>query len=394
MTFAVYRDTGPTANEPPATDPDDDQPSAAHLAEQAMLMLVLFALGTGTDLGDGLPAVLDHLYALTAPLTSPPASPPDDTPPGTIPADFIGTDPAARALHCLLEHAQHQHGAPGDGLPTRLLKQLTTITEATGTQLRTAAALGPYLPLLHQRARDWLLDHRSVLLHLPADGTPSVASAWLRWGLSHFPLLVELDRAELLTRLRTSAPREAAFQVALALLDDPHFLGDPTALLTELAAADGGAAAVSRLLELLAHRAAAAPATAAVVELWRAALAADLPEGALAERAPSPWPASTTRSGSTSPLPPPATRLPCATRTTSPSDPPTTRTNPQPRNSPPRSSPTPAPTHGGTPPSANTPALSWPRSASDHRTPNSPKACPADHECFGFPCRVVGRGPW
>ncbi|MYX99857.1 hypothetical protein GT045_34925 [Streptomyces sp. SID486] len=282
--FAVHRDTDPTANEPPATDPDDDQPSTAHLAEQAMLLLVLFALGTGTDLGDSLPAVLDHLYALTAPLTSPPASPPDDTPPGTIPADFVGTDPAARALHCLLEHAQHQHGAPGDGLPTRLLKQLATITEATGTQLRTAAALGPYLPLLHQRARDWLLDRRSVLLHLPADGTPSAASAWLRWGLSHFPLLVELDRAELLTRLRTSTPREAAFQVALALLDDPHFLGDPTALLTELAAADGGAAAVSRLLELLAHRAAraaAAPA-AAVVELWRAALAADLPEGALA----------------------------------------------------------------------------------------------------------------
>ncbi|MGW7244507.1 hypothetical protein [Streptomyces sp. NPDC054804] len=285
VAFAVHRDTGPTANEPPATDPDDDQPSTAHLAEQAMLMLVLFALGTRTDLGDGLPAVLDHLYALTAPLTSPPASPPDDNPPGTIPADFVGTDPAARALHCLLEYAQHQHGAPGDGLPTRLLNHLTAITEATGTQPRTAAALGPYLPLLHQRAQDWLLDHRSVLLHLPADGTPSAASAWLRWGLSHFPLLADLDRAELLTRLRTSTPREAAFQVALALLDDPHFLGEPTALLTELAAADGGAAAVSRLLELLAHRAdraAAAPVTAAVVELWRAALAADLPEGALA----------------------------------------------------------------------------------------------------------------
>ncbi|MDI1454434.1 hypothetical protein NHG22_11540, partial [Streptomyces sp. ATE26] len=93
------------------------------------------------------------------------------------------------------------------------------------------------------------------------------------------------DRAELLNRLRTSTPPEAASHVALALLDDPHFLSDPTALLTELAAADGGAAAVSRLLELLAHRAAhaaAAPATAAAVELWRAALVADLPEGALA----------------------------------------------------------------------------------------------------------------
>ncbi|MGW3990915.1 hypothetical protein [Streptomyces sp. NPDC004830] len=275
--LAAHRDTDPGTNEPSATDPDDDQPSAAYLTEQAMLDLVCTALRTGTDLGDGLPAVLDHLYDLTAPLTTPPASTPDDTPPGTLPADFVGTDPAGRALHCLLEHAQHQHGAPGDGLPTRVLNQLTTITEATGTQPRTAAALGPYLPLLHQRARDWLLAHRSVLLHLPADGT-SAASAWLRWGPAHPPLLAELDRAELLNRLRTSTPPEAASHVVLALLDDPHFLGDPTALLTELAAADGGAAAVSRLLELLAHRA----AHAAAVELWRAALAADLPEGALA----------------------------------------------------------------------------------------------------------------
>ncbi|MET8964239.1 hypothetical protein ABZX69_33030 [Streptomyces sp. NPDC004074] len=283
--LAAHRDTGPGTNEPPATDPDDDQPSAAYLTEQAMLDLVFTALRTDTDLGDGLPAVLDRLYHLTAPLTTPPASTPDDTPPGTLPADFVGTDPAGRALHCLLEHAQHQHGAPGNGLPTRALNQLTTITEATGTQPRTAAALGPYLPLLHQRARDWLLDHRSVLLHLPADGTPSAASAWLRWGPAHPPLLAHLDRAELLTRLRTSTPPEAASHVALALLDDPHFLGDPTALLTELASEDGGTAAASRLLELLAHytaHAAAAPVTASAVELWQAALAADLPEGAVA----------------------------------------------------------------------------------------------------------------
>ncbi|MGW2447950.1 hypothetical protein [Streptomyces sp. NPDC001675] len=282
--LAAHRDADPSSNAPAAADPDDDQPYAAYLAEQAMLDLVSTALRTGSDLGDGLPAVLDHLYELTAPLTTPPAGTPDDTPPGTLPADFVGTDPAGRALHCLLEHARHQHGAPGDGLPTRLLNQLTTITEATGPQPRTAAALGPYLPLLHQRARDWTRDHRSVLLHLPADGTSSAASAWLRWGPPHPPLLSDLDRAELLNRLRTSTPREAASHVALAVLDDPHFLGDPTALLTELAAADGGTAAVSRLLELLAHRAAraaAAPASAAV-ELWRAALAADLPQGALA----------------------------------------------------------------------------------------------------------------
>ncbi|MFE2716984.1 hypothetical protein ACFXKI_34780 [Streptomyces mirabilis] len=104
-------------------------------------------------------------------------------------------------------------------------------------------------------------------------------------GPSHPPLLAELDRAELLNRLRTRTPSEAASHTALALLDDPHFLGDPAVFLTELAAADGGTAAVSRLLELLAHhtaRAANAPVITAAVELWRAALTADLCAGALA----------------------------------------------------------------------------------------------------------------
>jgi hypothetical protein len=146
------------------TDLDDDQPSAAYLAEQAMLDLLFTALRTGTDLGDDLPAALDHLYDLTAPLTASPSGTPDDPPPSTLPADFVGTDPAGRAVHCLLEHALHQHGATGGGLPTRLLNHLTAITEATGTQPRTTAALGPYLPLIYQRAQGWVRDHRGVLL--------------------------------------------------------------------------------------------------------------------------------------------------------------------------------------------------------------------------------------
>ncbi|MFI9772842.1 hypothetical protein ACIHJG_39295 [Streptomyces sp. NPDC052415] len=269
-------DDAPTAD----TDPDDDQPPSAHLAEQALLDLAITAWRTGTDLGTNLPAVLDHLYALTAPLTTPTAMTSGNPPPGTPPTDFVGTDPAGRAVHCLLEHARHQHGTPEDGLPTKLLDHLTTIIEATGTEPRTAAALGPYLPLLHHRARDWIHGHRTVLLSLPTDGTPTAASAWLRWGPAHPPLLAELDRAELLTRLRTSTPPSAASHLALALLDDPHALGDPAALFTELAASDGGSAAASRLLELLAHR--SAHATAAAVQLWRTSLSTGMPTGALA----------------------------------------------------------------------------------------------------------------
>ncbi|MET7489813.1 hypothetical protein [Streptomyces sp. NPDC005538] len=287
--LAAHRDAAPAdpvTEEGTAADTDDDDHTpAARLAEQALFDLLITAWRTDTTLGDNLPAVLDHLYELTAPLTTSPNGNTDDIPPGTLPADFVGTDPAGRAVHCLLEHARHHHRTTGEDLPTRLLDHLTVLTAATGKQPRTAAALGPYLPLLHQRARDWIHGHRADLLALPVDGTSSAASAWLRWGLPHPPLLVDLDRAELLHRLRSGPPPEAASHVALSLLDDPSFLGDPAALFAEIAAAEGGTAAASRLLELLAHytaRADTALVTSAAVQLWRAALAAVLPEGALA----------------------------------------------------------------------------------------------------------------
>ncbi|MFE4801934.1 hypothetical protein ACFRFL_45170 [Streptomyces sp. NPDC056708] len=258
--LAAHRDAtfaAPVTDEDTHTDTDDDTPTA-RLAEQALLDLLIAAWRADSDLGENLPTALGHLYDLTAPLTTPSGGTPDDTPPGTLPADFVGTGPAGRAVHCLLEHARHHHRTTGAGLPTMLLNHLTTITEATGNQPRTAAALGPYLPLLHDLAPDWLQGHRAVLLSLPADNTLSAASAWLRWGPSHPPLLADLDRAELLNRLRTCAPPEAVSHIAAALLGDPRFLGDPATLFAELAAAEGGTAAASRLLELLAHRAARA----------------------------------------------------------------------------------------------------------------------------------------
>ncbi|MFF3128596.1 hypothetical protein ACFVRD_41465 [Streptomyces sp. NPDC057908] len=248
--LAAHRDAtfaAPVTDEDTHTDTDDDTPTA-RLAEQALLDLLIAAWRADSDLGENLPTALGHLYDLTAPLTTPSGGTPDDTPPGTLPADFVGTGPAGRAVHCLLEHARHHHRTTGAGLPTMLLNHLTTITEATGNQPRTAAALGPYLPLLHDLAPDWLQGHRAVLLSLPADNTLSAASAWLRWGPSHPPLLADLDRAELLNRLRTCAPPEAVSHIAAALLGDPRFLGDPATLFAELAAAEGGTAAASRLL--------------------------------------------------------------------------------------------------------------------------------------------------
>jgi hypothetical protein len=76
-------------------------------------------------------------------------------------------------------------------------------------------------------------------------------------------------------------------------LADPAFLGDPAALWAELANHTGGPDAACRLLEAIAAhtlppgtdgpaRQESAPLLAAAATLWRAALAADLPTGALA----------------------------------------------------------------------------------------------------------------
>ncbi|MFH0246340.1 hypothetical protein ACGRHY_28865 [Streptomyces sp. HK10] len=257
------------------------------LIDQALFDLLTAAWRADADLGPVLPTALDHLYDLTAPLTQTVSSPGGALPHGDDiqPSDIVGTDLAGRALQCLLAHARHRTPACGPGLPDRLRSHLETVVEATGHQGRTAAALGPYLPLLYDLAPDWVEGHRSVLLSLPTD-RPSAASAWLRWGtMSWSPLLASLDRAELLARLREDTLPDAATHIAFALLDRRRLLGDPAELIAQVAGGDGGPAAVSRLLEVLAHhtaRAADPDTTAAAVEVWRAAVGAGLPAGALA----------------------------------------------------------------------------------------------------------------
>lgn len=123
--LAAHRDAtfaAPVTDEDTHTDTDtDDDTPTARLAEQALLDLLIAAWRADSDLGENLPTTLDHLYDLTAPLTTPSGGTPDDTPPGTLPADFVGTGPAGRAVHCLLEHARHHHRTTGAGLPTMLL---------------------------------------------------------------------------------------------------------------------------------------------------------------------------------------------------------------------------------------------------------------------------------
>ncbi|WDO11385.1 hypothetical protein ME763_37870 (plasmid) [Streptomyces murinus] len=262
----------PTPTTMPTPAADDEAP-AADLAQQAAFRLLTAAWRTDTDLGDHLPVALDHLYALTESLT---ASAPAD-PPAT---DTTGPDPAGHALRCLMEHAHHHTRTTGHGPPEKLITHLSAITGATGHTHRTATALRPRLPLLHDMAPAWVHAHRTTLLTLPAD-TASPADAWLRRGPLHPQLLAELDRDQLLRRLRDDTPPEIVIHVAHALLHNPAQLGDQHTFFTHLAHGNNAPATVSRLLHRIALDTQPATTETAVI-LWRAALDASLPEGALA----------------------------------------------------------------------------------------------------------------
>ncbi|MFF4933424.1 hypothetical protein ACFY2H_31715 [Streptomyces griseofuscus] len=286
-------------------------------ADQALADLLTAVWRTGAVLDAGQDKdVLDHLYALAAELTRPaaqstPAAPAGDGAAGVF-ADgapvagssgepaLLGSDARVRALGCLLEYAAGQARAHGE-MPAEVLRAVAGALPAAAGQEAVATAIGVRLPALHRYAPAFAAEHHAALYRL-TPGRPSPAASWLRWGPPSAPLLAALDRAGLIGALR-DAPglaQGAAGRTAAALLADPALLGEPAAWWAELAGATGagddsaeGVAAVSGLLEAIAagtpHTGAGGPlppagqarAGAAVV-LWRAALAAGLPAGALA----------------------------------------------------------------------------------------------------------------
>lgn len=298
-------------------------------ADQALadLLTALWRTDAVLDPGQGRD-VLAHLHALAAELTDPSAdaeeagddpvpvggsagavgpapagAPADGSPAAGSPGEpvLLGSDPRVRALGCLLEYAVHQVRARGQ-MPAEVLQAVAGALPAAAAQDAVADAIGVRLPALHDYAPDFTAGHRTALYRL-TPGRPSPAGSWLRWGPHHPPLLAALDRAGLIGALR-DAPglaQGAAGHTAAALLSDPALLGEPAAWWEQLADADAdadadegdAAAAVSGLLEAIALR---APRTGtarplppaeqararAAVDLWRAALAAGLPAGALA----------------------------------------------------------------------------------------------------------------
>ncbi|WP_331730248.1 hypothetical protein [Streptomyces sp. NBC_01174] len=259
-------------------------------------------------LGDLLPTALTHLHALAEPLThpaaaSPPTNPPApaDDPSATTAAD--GPPPpatAVRALECLLDYVLALAARPGPANPGDVLHLLGAILTAGSARPAVSAAYGARLLALSICVPDFTADHRAALTTL--DGGPTPAAAWLNSGPVDPTLLASLDHTAVLEALRPGAGGPVE-HLTHALTTDPHTLGDPADVLTRIAAGPGGPEAVSWLLQVMAWsldpqqgsilfrpfsitRIAARPATAselaAVTTVWRAALTADLPPGALA----------------------------------------------------------------------------------------------------------------
>ncbi|MEV7889902.1 hypothetical protein ACWD3I_24930 [Streptomyces sp. NPDC002817] len=294
------------------------RPARVSFADQALADLLTAAWRAGALDGDQEKDALAYLQTLAAPLTrragptgpaaetkdaTPLAATPTPTPTpaagpgagaaqpaGEAPA-LLGPDREVRALGCLLEYAVHRARTTGE-MPEEVLDTLADVLAVHAGQEAVATAIGVHLPALHHHAPAFAAAHRTALYGL-VPGRPSPAVSWLRWGGPDGQLLAALDRTELLTALRAAVPG-AAEHLAHALLDDPALLGEPTTWWTELAAGPGdGVAAVSRLLEAIAARTPRTGAdgplppakqarAGAAVDLWRAAIAADLPPGALA----------------------------------------------------------------------------------------------------------------
>lgn len=284
-------------------------PSAAEaFANQALFDLLEQTWRANGDLAGHLTAILAHLRELAGTLTAGANQPrrpqTGDGTDHTAPTGFgektgdhgshktahtaqlLGSKSAVRALGCLLEFAAYRARACGT-MPGDVLDLVADALTAHGDQEAVAAIVGVHLPELHQWASDFAAAH--ALYELPSD-RPSPAAAWLRWGRLDRGLLAALHRPGLLAQLRTDE-RGAVDHVADAWLADPAFLGTPDTIWKQIADGPGGAAAAARLMDAIAGRTprptADAPPTAgaalsAATTLWRAALDADLPPGALA----------------------------------------------------------------------------------------------------------------
>ncbi|MFJ4700463.1 hypothetical protein ACIP5N_22210 [Streptomyces sp. NPDC088768] len=291
----------------PVAAPGQPVPAAVLFADQALFDLLTVVWRTGADLAEDLTSALDHLHTLTKPLTRPAVPPPAPGPDTAAPVldegpaaggehdaagGLLGSDPAVRALGCLLEYAAAQ-AREGGAVPDDVLDLVAGVLAARAGDEAVVTAIGVRLPLLHRHAAEFTAAHPELYDLAPGRATP--AAAWLRWGGYDPLLLTALGRGRLLHAVRANLPGADRHLAHALLTGTDDLLGDPVTAWVELAAGPDGAAAASRLLAALAAHAprrpeggdpplgpAARTAVAAAARWWTAALDAGLPPGALA----------------------------------------------------------------------------------------------------------------
>ncbi|MFK0142468.1 hypothetical protein [Streptomyces murinus] len=292
---------------PAVTVPGQPVPAAVLFADQALFDLLTVVWRTGADLAEDLTPALDHLHTLAEPLTRPAGPPPAPSARTAAPAldegpaaggehdpagGLLGSDPAVRALGCLLEYAAAQARA-GAAVPDDVLGLVAGALAARGGDEAVVTAVGVRLPLLHRHAAQFTAAHPELYDLAPGRVTP--AAAWLRWGGYDPLLLAALGRTRLLDAVRGHLPGADRHLARTLLTGTGDVLGEAPAAWRELATGPEGAAAVSRLLAALAADAprrpgpggdplgpAARTAVATAARWWTAALDAGLPPGALA----------------------------------------------------------------------------------------------------------------
>ncbi|WP_206305151.1 hypothetical protein [Streptomyces sp. B29(2018)] len=169
---------------PAVAAPGQPVPAAVLFADQALFDLLTAVWRTGADFAEDLTSALDHLYALAEPLTRP-RRPDARTRTGHRRArarrrtgrrrgtrcgrGLLGSDPAVRALGCLLEYATARARA-GTGFPDDVLVLGAAALAVRAGDEAVVTAVGVCLPLLHRHAAEFTAAHPELYALAPRPG--------------------------------------------------------------------------------------------------------------------------------------------------------------------------------------------------------------------------------
>ncbi|MGA6172577.1 hypothetical protein ACPEIF_20305 [Streptomyces sp. NPDC012600] len=190
--------------------------------------------------------------------------------------------PGGAALLSLTAWALQQAQRTGRGLADPVRGLLARLLEGEPDD-QALAVIGICLAQLTCADGDWAEEHACQLYTLDAPWRP--AAIWLPHGRPLSGILARLDRPALLRAAAGPGGIPTLDKIMLSFLDGSEALGPAPALLTELAAKDGGPQAVSELLSRLAQAVIRCEETSPWPEraaaLWRCALEAQLEPAAL-----------------------------------------------------------------------------------------------------------------